>query len=170
MSPLAEAIYEILRQRLSETDPRVSYAELAEVLRDLSTDFEAIYHRSQQLYAALGEIGQECRRLRLPPLPALVVRADTRRPGAAYYEGRCSGLMYHGERVAAWRRDLEAVRQATYPERRKDVRGEGTGVSQSGKKGGPRTRISQERTSEARRTRSNRKKEPGHQSESRGVV
>jgi hypothetical protein len=117
MTPLAQTMYEILRRRTSLEDPRITYAELAEQLRDASDDFEAIHHRSRQLYAALAEVGAECRRRRLPPLPALVVRADTRRPGAAYYEGRCTGIVYRGEKVAAWMRDLEAVKGATYPAR-----------------------------------------------------
>ena len=32
----------------------------------------------RELYAALWEVGDACRHLDLPPLPALVVRADTR--------------------------------------------------------------------------------------------
>jgi len=117
MSPLAEAIYAILRRQASTPEPRITYAKLAEELRDSSEDFSTIYHRSQQLYAALNEIGKECRRLRLPCLAALVVRADTRRPGAAYYSGMSSGMVYKGEQVAAWRQELEAVKKARYPPR-----------------------------------------------------
>src|SRR5262249_159533 len=102
----------ILRRRLTLDDPRISYAELARELRDLSDDFETITHRSQQLYASLCEVGERCMELDLPPLPALVVRADTRRPADPYY---ASGLAYRGQRIAAWRRDLEAVKRATYP-------------------------------------------------------
>lgn len=117
MSPLAAAIYEILRQRTTLPDPRITYAELAGQLRDTSEDLFDVHHRDRRLYAALTEVGRECRRLRLPPLPALVVRADTRRPGAAYYEGKCTGVVSRGDRIAAWRRDLEAVRGAIYPAR-----------------------------------------------------
>jgi hypothetical protein len=117
MSPLAEAIYEILRRRTVLPDPRITYAELAGQLRDLSGEFEHTHHRNRELYAALTEVGRECRRLRLPPLPALVVRADTGRPGAAYYERKCTGVVYRGEKIAAWRRDLEAVKGARYPSR-----------------------------------------------------
>jgi hypothetical protein len=116
VSPLAEATYEILRRRSSLAEPRITYAELARQLRDHSEEFETIYHRSRELYAALCEVGQACRRLHLPPLPALVVRADTRRPGAAYYTGR-----FRGEGIAAWQRDLEAVRQTTYPPQREKL-------------------------------------------------
>ena len=115
MSPLAEAVYDILRRRTATAEPRITYAELARRLRDAADDFEHVTHRSQQLYAALCEVGDECRRLRLPLLPALVVRADTRRPGDAYYEGTCGGAVYKGEKVAAWRRELEAVKHADYP-------------------------------------------------------
>ena len=115
MSPVAEAIYEILRRRLSLADPRITYAELAGQLRETAEAFEFIHHRSRELYAALNEVGQECRRLRLPPLPALVVRADTRRPGAAYHAGRCSGLAFEGQRVASWQEDLDAVKRTAYP-------------------------------------------------------
>jgi hypothetical protein len=112
MSPLANAIYKILRLRPRLADPRITYSELAERLRDNNAAFEHVHRRSRELYVALGEVGQECRRLNLPPLPALVVRADTRRPGAAYYG---STILYKGERVAAWRRDFEAVKRARYP-------------------------------------------------------
>jgi hypothetical protein len=117
MSPLAEAVYEILRGRLTTADARITYAELAGELRDTSDEFEFVHHRGQDLYAALGEVGKECRRLRLPPLPALVVRADTGRPGEAYYAGKRSGVVHKDDRIAAWRRDLDAVTSAKYPPR-----------------------------------------------------
>ncbi len=117
MSPLADTIYDILRRRTSLAEPRITYAELAEQVREAGEDFEYVHHRNRQLYAALTEVGAQCLRLQLPPLPALVVRADTGRPGDAYYEGKCSGIVYRGERIAGWRRDLEAVKGASYPER-----------------------------------------------------
>ena len=117
MTALAEVIYDILRGRTSLDDPRITYAELAEQVRDAGEEFEYVHHRNRQLYLALTEVGAECRRLKLPPLPALVVRADTGRPGEAYYEGKCTGVVYRGERIAGWRRDLEAVKGTTYPAR-----------------------------------------------------
>src|SRR5262249_51157622 len=107
MSPLAIAVYEILRLRVGRAEPRITYSELGARLRDQSAAFEHIFHRSPELYAALREVGRECRRLRLPPLPALVVRADTRRPGEAYYSGKCTGYIARANQIAAWRRDLE---------------------------------------------------------------
>jgi hypothetical protein len=108
-------VYEILRLRLSLEDPRITYAELAGELRDTAEEFEFVHHRGRDLYAALAEVGKECRRLKRPPLPALVVRADTGRPGAAYYEGKCTGVVYKDDQVEAWKRDLEAVKRAKYP-------------------------------------------------------
>jgi len=117
LSPLAALIYDILRRRTTLDDPRITYKELAEQARDAGEEFEYVHHRNRQLYVALAEVGAECRRLDLPPLPALVVRADTRRPGEAYYEGGCTGVVYRGERIAGWRADLEAVKGTTYPVR-----------------------------------------------------
>ena len=86
LSPLAAAVYDVLRARPGLPDPRITYAELAALLRETSEDFEHVSHRSRPLYAALGEVADEFARLGLPSLAALVVRADSRRPGAAYYE------------------------------------------------------------------------------------
>ena len=117
MTPLAEVIYDLLRRRTAQVEPRITYAELAEQVRDAGEEFEYIHHRNRQLYLALAEVGAECQRLKLPALPALVVRADTGRPGDAYYGGRCSGVVHRGERIAGWRRDLEAVKGTIYPAR-----------------------------------------------------
>jgi hypothetical protein len=85
------------------------------MLRETSEDFDHIHHRSRELYAILGEVAQACHRLRLPSLAALVVRADTRRPGEAYYQGRTPPLRSKGEKVSAWRQELEDASQAVYP-------------------------------------------------------
>ncbi len=131
MSPLAEAVYELLRTRTSMPDPRITYGALAQDLRDVSEAFETITHRSRELYVSLCEIGQECRRLGLPPLPALVVRADSKRPGDAYYVAASPEAARRGEPIAAWRDDLEAVRHTTYPRRKKI----NTGTKSKSKKG-----------------------------------
>jgi hypothetical protein len=115
MSSLAKPVYDILRRRVDDLDdPRISYAELARALREASEEFDHITHRSQELYRALGEVADECGRLGLPSLAALVVRADSRRPGDAYYAGMEPQLS-RGERIAVWREELEAVKQAEYP-------------------------------------------------------
>jgi hypothetical protein len=115
VTPLATAIYDLLRRRLRQADPRITYGELARTLRERKPAFAHVTHRSQELYAALCEIGAACRQKDLPPLPALVVRADTRRPGDAYYADM--PYQYRGERIAAWQRDFDSVRDANYPRR-----------------------------------------------------
>jgi hypothetical protein len=117
VSPLAKTAYRILRLRTRLPEPRITYAELARTLQETSEAFANITHRSQELYAALDEVGQECQRLQLPPLPALVVRADTKRPGAGYHADSARTALTRGESVAAWREDLEAVKRTAYPAR-----------------------------------------------------
>jgi hypothetical protein len=117
MSPLAEAVYDVLRSRPGRADPRITYAELARSLREASDTFAHVTHRSRELYAALGEVADACRRLGLPCLAALVVRADSRRPGEAYFQGTSGEGLHRGEKVAAWRQELEAVGRAVYPPR-----------------------------------------------------
>jgi hypothetical protein len=117
MSPLAEAVYDVLRLRPGRADPRITYAELARSLREASDALAHITHRSRELYAALGEVSAACRRLGLPCLAALVVRADSRRPGEAYFQGTGGETLHRGEKVAAWRQELEAVSRAVYPPR-----------------------------------------------------
>jgi hypothetical protein len=122
MSPLAEAIYEILRrrvkERVKEEDPRITYKDLALALRDFDDAFEHAHHRNPQLYLALGELGRECRRLKLPPMPALVVRSDSKRPGDAYFESKSMLKLFKDDRINVWRRDVEAVRRTKYPKRK----------------------------------------------------
>ncbi len=113
MSPLADAVYDLLRCRSGSPEPRISYAELGRDLRELSDDFATINHRSRELYAALGEVADKCRRLGLPSLAALVVRADSRRPGDAYWSGE--GPRH--EQIEALHRELEEVKGSTYPPR-----------------------------------------------------
>jgi len=108
---LARAVWRVLRRRTQLADPRITYKELALALRDASDAFDWVTARSRPLYAALDVVGAGCRRLGLPCLAALVVRADSRRPGAAYFAGTAS----RGEQLAAWRAEVEAVRAARYP-------------------------------------------------------
>ncbi len=116
MTSLAKAVYDILRRRLGSDDPRISYAELARELRGMAEEFDHLNHRSRELYLALCEVGDACDRLGLPSLAALVVRADSRRPGDAYYAGMPAKLS-RGEKVALWREELEAAMRAKYPAR-----------------------------------------------------
>jgi hypothetical protein len=115
MTPLGKAVYNILRRRAELAEPRVTYAALAAQLRESHEDFDTLNHRSQQLYAALTEVGKHCRKLKLPSLPALVVRADTKRPGSAYFAGKCGGIALRREQIGAWWNEVEAVKLTRYP-------------------------------------------------------
>ncbi len=128
MSPLAEAVYDVLRCRPGQPDPRITYAQLAAEVRESSADLDYIHHRNRQLYEALGEVEEECSRLGLPSLAALVVRADSRRPGDAYFQGHSAQFRFRGEQVEAWRRELEAVKGAVYPPRARSETGRGRGT------------------------------------------
>lgn len=138
MTPLARAIYAILRRRTPVADPRITYKELAIELRSARAAFENITQRSQALYSALCEVGALCRRLQLAPLPALVVRADSGRPGDAYFEGM--PFRFRGERIAHWRRELAAVRATTYPALAKVPKPAATEQSQASPRFGKRLR------------------------------
>ena len=53
MSPLAEAVYALLRLRTKQPDPRITYSQLSEQLRDQGEEFAHVNRRSRELYAAL---------------------------------------------------------------------------------------------------------------------
>ena len=105
MTPLADHIYKQLRRRLRAKRPSITYAELAEAL-----DYRfAIHPRSSRLHAALGEVGEACRRERLPCLPAIVWRADLRRPSVGYYKVAHPSARSDATRLAAWEREHARV-------------------------------------------------------------
>jgi hypothetical protein len=53
VTALAEVSYDILRGRTSLDDPRITYAELAELVRDAGEEFECVHHRNRQLYVSV---------------------------------------------------------------------------------------------------------------------
>ena len=62
----------------------ITYAEIAA--------FIGLHHRSARWF--LGVIQRECRRRGLPPLQALVVNKQTRRPGSGYVASPVQGKGY----------------------------------------------------------------------------
>jgi hypothetical protein len=80
MSPLATAIYRKLVRRIRQEHPSITYGALAR-----SLGRHATHHRDPRFHAALGEVAHACRHGGLPCLPAIVWRADTRRPSGGYY-------------------------------------------------------------------------------------
>lgn len=122
MSPLALAIYAVLRTLVpSRGDSRVSYSDLLSRLPEqlAHLDLEDPAHRND-LSEALGEIVLACRAAGLPALSALVVRLDGGElgyPGPGYYGLAHPEAAGELEQLAAWGRELEAAKGATYPER-----------------------------------------------------
>ena len=104
-SPLAAAIYKLLVRRLGAAVPTLTYGELVTALAPR----HVTHRRSAALHAALGEVCAMCRARDLPCLPALVHRADSGRPGPAYYRQAHPRLRSDAARVAAWEAELAAV-------------------------------------------------------------
>jgi hypothetical protein len=100
MSPLASKIYRVLRARLRRR-PSITYGELARAID--------VHARSPALHAALGEVANACRHQQLPVLPAIVWRADSRRPSDGYYKVAHPRAHTEEARVAAWEREHARV-------------------------------------------------------------
>ena len=121
MSPLAFAIYTVLRTLVPcPRNPCISYSDLLSRLPDEFKSFNLENPaKRNELSEALGEIVIACRAQDLPALPALVVQLEEvglGYPGPGYY-----GIAHHEvsgelEQLAAWGRELEAVKRTTYPE------------------------------------------------------
>ena len=102
MSPLATKIYKHLRKRVIAGTASITYRELATAAGDL-------HPRSTTFHAALGEITNACRHAQLPCLPAIVWRADTRRPSTGYYKVAHPRAHTDISRVSAWEREHARV-------------------------------------------------------------
>jgi hypothetical protein len=101
VTPLATRIYKQLVGSLRRNKTSMTYAELAAAVE--------VHHRSPQLHAALGEVTNACRHHQLPCLPAMVWRADARRPSDGYYKVAHPRAHTDEARVAAWEREHARV-------------------------------------------------------------
>ena len=104
MTPFATSIYRLLLRQARKAEPSITYGALAARIE--------IHARSPKLHAALGEISQACRHEGLPCLPAIVWRADTRRPSDGYYKVAHPRAHTDESRIAAWEREHEHVLRA----------------------------------------------------------
>ncbi len=116
MSPLAEAIYPILAQRVGLNDPFVTYDKLVKRLPPLEPPYNDISRNDERLFRALGEVGRACHDHGLPTLTALVIRSIEQSPGSGYYH------MFHPEtgndtvrQREAWEQELERLKTADFP-------------------------------------------------------
>ena len=115
MSPLADAVYALLRGRVPGTAARITYDDLATQLPPAFSDVQAYDVR---LWQALGEIVEECRRRHLPALSAIVVRGDTGTPGHGYFEAAHPDIVGDDVQEAiAWGNEVTPVMRTTYPPR-----------------------------------------------------
>jgi len=116
MSPLAEAIYPILAQRVGLKDPLVTYDKLVNSLPPLDPPYNDITRNDKRLSRALGEVGRACHDHGLPTVTALVIRSIEQSPGLGYYH------QFHPEtgndpvrQREAWEQELERLKTANYP-------------------------------------------------------
>jgi hypothetical protein len=108
LTPLARAIYAVLRRRARTREPSITYAELSiELARGRPR--ATAHPRSSRLHAALGEVSTACRAVALPCLPAIVWRRDTRRPSTGYYPVAHPRASTERARIAAWAREHARV-------------------------------------------------------------
>lgn len=101
MSPLANQIYKHLLEQVRRSNTSITYGELA-------TAVDA-HPRSPALHQALGEVTNACRHAKLPALPAIVCRADSRRPSDGYYKAAHPRAHTDDARVSAWKREHAKV-------------------------------------------------------------
>lgn len=119
LSPLARAIYKLLRKHLRAKRASITYGELArELVADPAASptsiAPAVHPRSPKLHAALGEVTRACRAAGLPCLPAMVTRRDTERPSDGYYRVAHPRVRSEQGRVAAWEREHALVVHASH--------------------------------------------------------
>lgn len=100
-SALARTLYRQLVRRLRRLEPSITYRELAAAVR--------VHYRSRRFHVALGELAHACRARGLPCLPALVWRADARRPATGYYVLAHPRARSERARLAAWEREHARV-------------------------------------------------------------
>jgi hypothetical protein len=101
MSPLAHRVYKQLLTRVRRSKPSITYGELASAVD--------VHPRSPALHAALGEVSNACRHSQLPCLPAIVWRANTKRPSDGYYKVAHPRAHTDDARVSAWEREHARV-------------------------------------------------------------
>ena len=101
MSPLANQIYKRLLSQVRRKNPSLTYGELATAVD--------VHPRSPALHSALGEVTNACRHAKLPALPAIVCRADSRRPSEGYYKVAHPRAHTDEARISAWEREHAKV-------------------------------------------------------------
>lgn len=108
-----DLLFEVYRA-LFQRRATISYGEL---VAELPRRF-GLSAQSPTLNAALGEVSGWCLKRGLPPLSALVVRADTLDPGDGYFEaaGHGKGMTLSAKKkTELWCEDLKRVMNTAFP-------------------------------------------------------
>jgi len=123
LSDLAARVYEILRQRVPNDDPRIAYQDLVTALGPLPPPNTGLQAYDRRLFDALGEIGLACHRHtpRLPALSSIVVQRNQDgtlgMPGMGYYPVTHPKAKTDVEKMEAWMEEFRQSKQTRYPTR-----------------------------------------------------
>jgi hypothetical protein len=112
---LAEDIYNLLRERVPAPTHRDACITYSDLVGQLDKSHGILDGRDPRLAQALGDLVRLCQQRGWPLISALVVRADSRRPGAGYYDVASSDERDPDKREIEWARALERVKQHVYP-------------------------------------------------------
>lgn len=88
MSPLAAAMYQVLRMRLPKPIARKALIDHAELISELYRYPDApqdLDPRDPRIDDAAAELVQPCRDANLPLISSLIIHSDTREPAPSYY-------------------------------------------------------------------------------------
>lgn len=105
LTGLPLTIYKLLIPRAASAK-RITYKQLCLLPKMKKTK---VHWRSRVLFGALGTVVKACRKRKLGALPALVVRRDTRRPGASYYPVAHPTAKTRKARRARWWAELSKI-------------------------------------------------------------
>jgi hypothetical protein len=118
MSPIAEAMFHVLRIRTPKPVPRracIDYSELvAEIFRYPEVPPDLDHHDDARVNDAIRELIEGCRAQNLPNIAALVMNERTHQPIALVQTE-----LYGGEGEAAlakWEAEMKEVAMTFYPQ------------------------------------------------------
>jgi hypothetical protein len=118
LSQLAANIYDVLRDNIRTNRATITYSELVKRLGPLPAPNRNLQAQDRRLNEALNELVQYCRERNLSAISAIVVTANTARPGPGYYDVAYPELSNgnHSEEERAWLAEVSQVYQTHYPE------------------------------------------------------
>lgn len=120
MTPIAQAIYQVLRIRTPKPIARkatIPYPELvAELFRYEGTPSDLNHHADPRVDAALEEVFAACKAENLPQVTALVLDTKARHtPSDAYFKAAHPDAATPEARAQAWEKELREVAMTFYP-------------------------------------------------------